>query len=276
MEENTTNIIPENVSPKKQKKLEKIEANLAKKREKSKKIVVLDHFGKGFMMAIVVIAFVAVLLPFGAISLSRKYGEEDVAVADAFTYVVDAVDSKPTKITYTYKSGVNQNKEEFIFKKGVLTGRVSYTPTTKTIVRMPTKADAEYIKQKYPAFTTDDQVTSYIANNTTDYIVLNYTKSGKKWVYSSFSIASGNYSTFAAKGITYLEIIGQISGITSIGPTTITKATAETKYNLFGFGYDVANYTVYKGDTYIVFNGDAVTEVYNFSTLTTYSVNVKF
>ena len=67
----------------------------------------------------------------------------------------------------------------------------------------------------------------------------------------------------------------KISGVTEYSETTVTKATAETKYNLFGLGYSYENYTIYAGNNNIVFDGNLVTEVYNFATLTRYTVEIK-
>lgn len=269
-------VASENVSPKKQKKLEKIEAKLAKKREKARKTVVLDSFGKHIMKTFIVIAFVAVLIPFGAVTLSQKHGEEEVAVASAVEYATNAFKKEtPKSISYSYKAALTDNSEEFIFSGETLKERTSIVENTKTIMRLPTNADIDYVKQKYSSY-TDEQAKTWIKDNNRDYLFINYTKGADgKWTYTDFSITSSNYTTFAAKGENYLSIISYISGITTITDANVTKATAETKYNLFGFGYGYENYTVYFGNDTIVFDGNAVTEVYDFSTLTRYSVTVK-
>lgn len=269
-------VASENVSPKKQKKLEKIEAKLAKKREKARKTVILDSFGKHIMKTFIVIAFVAVLIPFGAVTLSQKHGEEEVAVASAVEYATNAFQKEtPKSISYSYKAALTDNSEEFIFSGETLKERTSIVGNTKTIMRLPTNADIDYVKQKYSSY-TDEQAKTWIKDNNRDYLFINYTKGADgKWTYTDFSITSSNYTTFAAKGENYLSIISYISGITTITDANVTKATAETKYNLFGFGYGYENYTVYFGNDTIVFDGNAVTEVYDFSTLTRYSVTVK-
>ncbi len=268
-------VASENVSPKKQKKLEKIEAQLAKKREKARKTIVLDSFGKHIMKIFIVIAFVAVLIPFGAVTLSQKHGEEEVAVASAVEYATNAFEKEtPKSISYSYKAALTDNSEEFIFSGETLKERTSIVGNTKTIMRLPTNEDIDYVKQKYSSY-TDEQAKAWIKDNR-DYLFINYTKGADgKWTYVDFSITSSNYTTFAAKGEDYFSIISYISGITTITDANVTKATAETKYNLFGFGYGYENYTVYFGNDTIVFDGNAVTEVYDFSTLTRYSVTVK-
>lgn len=278
MEENKK-AVPKNVSPKKQKKLEKIEAKLAQKREKSRKTIILDSFGKHIMKTFIVIAFVAIFVPFGVVTLSQKHGEEDVEPVSAVEYVTDAfANTTPSKITYSYKSGVYNNSEEFTFSGDTLVERISIEGDTKTIMRKPTVADKTYIQNTYPSKTEDSMISEYVNNNTTDYLFITYTKNASgAWEEdsSATSLAASNYTTFIAKGTDYSSVISKISGITEYTAENVTKATAETKYNLFGFGYTYENYTIYVGNNNVVFNGKAVVEVYNFATLTRYIVNVK-
>ena len=49
----------ENLSPKQKAKMEKIEAKLAKRREKERKVIILDNFGKKLIKTFVVIAFLS-------------------------------------------------------------------------------------------------------------------------------------------------------------------------------------------------------------------------
>ena len=267
-------IVPTETSPKKQKKLEKIEAKLSKKREKAKKIVVLDNFGKNIIRTFVVIAFIAVLLPFGLITLSQKSGEEDVSVTAATEYVQESLKEKPSKLTYAYKNGVYDNSEEFTFTNDKLTSRVSIEGNAKYEMRFPTIKDKDYIKTTYPSL-TDEQVTSYINSNTAECLIITYSKVSGKWEFAASSISTANLSTMREKGATYSEIITEIAGFNPL-TSTITSATAETDYNLLGLGYTYKNYTVNYGDSKVVFEGDAVTEVYNFSTMVRYTVSVKF
>ena len=277
MEENK-NVASENISPKKQKKLEKIEAKLAQKREKSRKTIILDSFGKHIMKTFIVIAFVAVLVPFGVVTLSQKHGEEDVAAASAVEYATNAFEkTKPSKISYSYKSGVYNNSEEFTFSGDTLVERVSIEGDTKTIMRKPTVADKTYIQRLDPTKIDDAAVADYVNNNTTDYLFIIYTKdAGGAWVEdaSATSLDESNYTAFVSKGTDYASVIAKISGITEYTESNVTKATAETKYNLFGLGYTYENYTIYVGNNNVVFDGNTIVEVYDFATLTRYTVNI--
>ena len=262
------------VSPKKQKKLDKIEAKLSKKRERAKKTVVLDNFGKSIIRTFVVIAFIAILLPFGMITLSQKVGEEDVSKQAAMEYLTDALDEKPSKIVYTYKNGVYDNSEEFVFDNGVLVSRVTVQDTVKKVIRKPTIKDKTYILAKYTTY-TDEQIADYVKDNNTEYLVITYTLSGKTWTESTNSLANTNKATLDEKGTSYASIIAIASGVNPL-TTTITSATAETEYNLLGFGYSYKNYTINFGENKVIFDGKAVKEVYNFTTLVRYNVEVEF
>lgn len=279
MEENKK-IFSDNISPTQPKKLEKKKKKKREKEvDKTKKVVILDGFGKGIMKTFIVIAFIAVLLPFAFVTLSQKTGEEDVSLPSAVEYAKNAFEkTTPTKISYSYKSGVYTNSEEFVFSGKNLAERVSIDGETKTVMRKPTFEDKKYIQNTYPAKTDDNAVKEYVKNNTTDYLFITYTKNASgAWEedLSATSLAASNYTTFIAKGTDYSSIIAKISGVTEYTETTVTKAIAETKYNLFGLGYTYENYTIYVGNNNIVFDGNYVAEVYNFATLTRYVVNVK-
>lgn len=266
----------ENLSPKQKAKMEKIEAKLAKKREKERKVIVLDNFGKKLIKTFVVIAFLAVLVPFGVVTLSRKNGVEDVSTESAITYATDALAKSVNSITYEKKDSAVLEKEVFEFSGGELLTRESYSGDTKVSMRKPTLSDVEYVKKQW-IDKNDEQAIEYINTNDTDYLVITYKQnSDGEYVEESFSLASSNFTTFVGKGKTYAEIISKLSNVSTIDDVTVTKASAKTKYNLFGLGYSYEDYKVYFGNSYVTFVGDGVTEVYNFGTTTTYTVSVKF
>lgn len=266
----------ENLSPKQKAKMEKIEAKLAKRREKERKVIILDNFGKKLIKTFVVIAFLAVLVPFGVVTLSRKSGIEDVSTESAITYATDALSKNASSITYEKKDSAVLEKEVFNFSNGALVSRESFNGDTKISMRKPTLSDIEYVKKQW-ADKTDDQAIEYINTNDTDYLIITYRlNSDEEYVEESFSLASSNLATFVGKGRVYAEIIAKISNVSTIDDVTVTKASAKIKYNLFGLGYSYEDYKVYCGNSYITFVGDGVTEVYNFGTTTTYTVSVKF
>lgn len=262
------------ISPKKQAKMEKIEANLAKKREKERKVVILDNFGKRIVKTFVVIAFVAVLVPFAVVTLNKKEGIEDVSTESAITYVQEALSNNIKSLTYEKKGSVTTEKEEFVFSGNALISRTSYSGDIKVEMRKPTLADSKYIKEKYPS-KADSDIPSYVANNDTDYLIVTYKLVDKEYVEQSYSLASSNLATFVAKGRVYAEIIAKLCDITDVSTATLTSATAKTKYNLFGLGYSYGDYKVYFGESYVTFSGNEVTEVYNFNNTTSYIVSVE-
>ncbi len=278
VEQNEKSAVPKNVSGRKKKKLEKIEAHLAKKREKERKTVVVDNFGKKIVMTFVCLAFAAILVPFGVINLAKKDGIETVTVNSAIKYVEKVFDdATPKTIVYKYNIGANEYREEFTFKGKTLVGRVSYngSTSTKVTMRMPTFADKSYIQTTYPDKLTDEVIKSYIMNNETDYLFITEKLTGGKYEEDSFSLASTNYTSFISLGDNYEGIIKHISDIDAYDAATVTKAEAKTKYHILGLGYDYEDYKVFAGDTYVLFDGKRVTEVYNFTDDIKYTVIVE-
>ncbi len=273
MEVNKT-AIPENVSPRKKKKLEKIEANLAKKRQKESKTIILDNFGKKIMRTVVVIAFIAILAPFLFVTLSQKTSYEDVTVESAVTYVEKAFENKVKAISYEYEVSGNTITEKFAFSGTDLTQRETYAGTSKVVMRKPTIEDKTYIQEKY-ADKTDADIAEYVRTNTTDYLIITYNLNNEgNYIEVDASLSSTNSTTFGAKGKTYEEIITKLVGQTAFDATNVTSANAKQSYNLFGLGYSYADYKLFLNDSYVTFEGDSVVEVYDFASTTTYKVSV--
>ena len=272
--ENNENLIPEEVSPKKKTKQEKIEANLAKRREKEKKTVILDNFWKRIIRTFVVVAFVAILVPFGAFTLGQQESIDDVSVESAIEYVTNAYKSTPKRVAYSYTVAEVKTTEVFVFTGENLTERETYSGDVKIVMRKPTIADSAYVKETYSG-KTDAEVAEYISTNTTDYLIITYTKNASsEYIETSSSLSATNSVTFNAKGTTYTEIVNKTIMVDVIDDTTVTSAQAKTKYNIFGLGFTYKDYTAKFADDYIVFEGDKVVETYDFATDVKYTFSV--
>lgn len=263
-------LTPNNAYTPKEEKKKKVKKP-PKKRET--KTVVLDNFGKRIMLAFICLAFVAIIVPFAVVTISRKTGIEDVSVNSAVKYVEDAFDKKVNSITYSHKVDEKTESETFTFSGGVLYSRESIASGEKTVMRKPTIDDSSYIRQKYPD-KSDNDIVEYLGNNA-DYLIITYKEnSSGEYIEESFSLATSNYETFISKGTNYKAIISYISKVDNFDNNTITKANAKTNYDIFGLGYTYENYKVYFGNSYMTFDGSKVTAVYDFSTTTTYEVVV--